>query len=125
LGLSPRLITAVEGGQFDNVGVEVLARICQLLSFSPKDLFREGELSKPVPFEDGNLRTPGTVARKAGWSASDYLDLLEDYRKQFAADGESPGISKDQWLARHTALQRRRLRSEPIDTNEEEQPGLF
>lgn len=122
LGFSLRLLDAIEEGKIENIGIVMLAKISQLFAIPLGELiarekFGGKKASSGVATGDPNLRRLESVAREAGWSAGHYFDMVADYRKQVAADGETPNISAEHWMARHAALEKRRLK--------EQQPGLF
>jgi len=120
VGVSARVIRAIEEGDYENVGAVMLDNICRVLEITIGELVsdRTTEARSRRP-EDRNLRQLEQVAKRLGWSASDYFDLRDDYTKQLAASGESAFISDEQWSARRSALEQRRLREVRTEPSQE------
>jgi transcriptional regulator with XRE-family HTH domain len=112
-GLPPRLVEAVEAGEFENVPFALVLRWCRALGSTVTELLA-GDLSV-VPPEDAhqasNLRLLEDVADKAQWLASDYFALRTDYIREFAARGRSRQLEAGEWVERHRALEKRRLQT--------------
>jgi serine/threonine protein kinase/transcriptional regulator with XRE-family HTH domain len=126
VGLSPQLVAMVESGEFENLGIEVLNRICGALE-TPLGEALAGVIVRPSKRErDPNLLRLEALARKLNWPASEFFELRDDYRRQLAARGEDETITDEQWLLRRNALERRTLRTtEEKASGIDEQPQLF
>lgn len=109
LGISSRIIIAIENGSYENIGLDLLTRICGLLGYSVRNLFEPSVKPAGNVKADGNIRRLERVAMTLHWSASDYIMLRDDYLRQLAASGEPPTITEDQWRSRHGALEQRRF----------------
>ncbi len=112
IGTSPRLLSSLEERPLDehNIGLHVLGRLLAVYNSSIADLFGPAKLQlKPTKTVDYNLRTLEEVARSTGWPAADYFELRDDYEKQIAASGDTERVDADNWLQRHSALEKRRL----------------
>jgi len=117
--LPARLIEGIESGRLENIGVQLLERICGALGVSLAELIGVTTPQRRESRQDANLRKLEELARRLGWPTAEYLDLRNDYRKQLAAKGETEVLSEEQWLVRRTALERQRLQ------REDDQPRLF
>jgi transcriptional regulator with XRE-family HTH domain len=126
VGVSSRLIAAVESGRYENVGLSLLGHVCRVLGVTVRDLLEPGAEPVPTSRPNGNVQGLESLARRLGWSAQDYLDLRDDFAKQLAASGEPPQITDDQWIARRAALEQRRLKGTASGTGDKaEQPRLL
>lgn len=128
LGLPARLIEAIEAGRLENIGVQLLHRVCVVLGVSVVELIGEGLPQQRQGRQDENLRRLEDLARRFSWPTDEYLDLRADYRKQLAAKGETETLSDDQWFARRTALEQRRLQADEASKDAatgDEQPRLL
>ncbi|HEV2969197.1 MAG TPA: protein kinase [Pirellulales bacterium] len=112
LGVSPRLLEAIEKGYYQSASIDLIERIAVALGASLNDLFGDEmpKASRNMTTPDANLKRLENTAKKAGWNADSFIDLRDDYLRQLAASGEGTNISEDQWVARHRALEARHLR---------------
>jgi transcriptional regulator with XRE-family HTH domain len=112
LGISARLLEAIEKGYYQSASIDLIERISVGLGAPLSEVFA-GEIphsSRSAPAPDANLRRLEITAKKAGWNADSFIELRDDYVRQLAASGEGSNVSEAQWVARHTALEARRLR---------------
>jgi transcriptional regulator with XRE-family HTH domain len=126
LGMSPHLLGLVEAGDFENLGIQLLERICNALEVSLPEVLAGGELPVAQRERDPNLLRLEDIARRLNWPVREFFALRDDYARQLAAKGESESISEDQWLKRRDALERRTLDATKIRAGSlEDQPRLL
>jgi len=125
IGVSGRLLEAIEQGEYQNVSLQLLDRLASALGSSLRDLVSPAtEMIKSVaPAADANLKRLEDTARRLGWSATDYLDLRDDHLAQLAASGQTATLSQEQWMHRHGILEKRRLQETSDSTRR--QSNLF
>lgn len=109
LGISPRVLKALENGNYENIGVRLLTNICRGLIISMRTLFEDDAVSPKAESPDRNLKRLEILARNHGWSAEDFIGVRDDYLKQLAASGENDIISNEKWIERRSALEQRKL----------------
>jgi transcriptional regulator with XRE-family HTH domain len=117
LGLSPRLLQGIESGDYQNISFHILDLVAKSLGATLTELIQP-EPSRSAPSNapmDANLRRLETTAKKLGWPAVTYFELRDDYQRQLAASGEASAITEEQWMARHSMLERRRLTEKTDD----------
>jgi len=107
-GISESLLEAIEDGQYENVGLVVLDKLCSLYGISVRDLVGS-EVAAPRSARDVNLRRLESVAAKVGWSAADFIALRDSYESEVAASGGSVTVSEEEWMARHQAVERQKM----------------
>jgi len=111
IGVSPRLVEALERGDCELISLTLLDRIAAALGVPLQSLIDPAELAPreqrmQIRWSEDALRQ---VARRLGWPAADYLDLIEEYRG-IAASGKAENLKSGDWEARHAALLMRRSR---------------
>lgn len=116
LGISVRVVKAIESGTYENVGHKLLERLAAALGVAPGSLLVSGQAPTNSSSVDANIRRLERIAQRAGWSASDYLKVRADYEHERAARGSQEAISDEEWLRRRQALERRALTSAPGET---------
>jgi serine/threonine protein kinase len=106
-----RVAAALEAGGHENVGLQMLGRVAAALEMDPCDLISRVRANTARPAADGevSLRELETLARDVGMSASDYLRLRDEHRREIAASGSAAVVGKQEWGARFQAIERRRL----------------
>lgn len=109
LGLSPRIIEALEQGEHENIGMQLLSFICSALGRSVSELFVGGTSADRGPEEDSNLLTLEQLAREIPFTARDFLELRDQYKHELAAAGEPFQIDRAGWWVRYEQLERRRF----------------
>jgi transcriptional regulator with XRE-family HTH domain len=113
LGIAPRLIRSIEMGHNENVGMHVLESLCAALGCTFGDLTGEPSLQADPDSSRLSITRLERLARKGGWSATDLIDLREDYLHEIAARGSSESLADADGIRRRTALENRRLGDEP------------
>ena len=121
LGISGRLVSAIESGAHENAGIQTIERICAALGVSASTLF-EASAATSGPTTDSNIHRLEHLAVQGRWLAEDFISLRDDYMHEKAARGSSELRPDDEWLNRYQALQRRRLGPSRGPT---EPPSLF
>jgi transcriptional regulator with XRE-family HTH domain len=111
IGVSGRMIAAIERGDFENVGVQLLATICSALGTALHQLVGSDAIVPVHSAHDANLRRLEELARSAqvNISARDFLELRDEYLSEPAASGVDHQVTFEDWTARFEALVRRHL----------------
>ena len=125
LGISTKIILAIERGDYDNVGVHLLARLCRALNLSLHALFDPSTPADSRRRTDPNLVRLERLARRLSWNSTDYLDLRDDYLRQVAASGESSEFTDEQWRTRRTAQEQRRLKDIQDSSQQDSSQGTL
>jgi serine/threonine protein kinase/transcriptional regulator with XRE-family HTH domain len=113
LGIAPRLLRSIEMGHNENVGIHVLESLCAALQCQLSDLTSSPALPADPDSVDLSIRRLERLAKKAGWSAADLIELREDYVHETAARGSHEVLADAEWIARRAALEKRRIGAEP------------
>jgi serine/threonine protein kinase/transcriptional regulator with XRE-family HTH domain len=123
IGMSSDIIAHLESGDLDNPGIRLLSYIARGLDCALADVISYGVVEPIGGTSNPSLQALERTARDAGWSASDYLDLRDDFLRQVAASGEPMSLGDEEWLSRHTTLEKRRLRGQRArtETGDEQQ----
>lgn len=110
LGISRRLLEAIESGKLQNLGLRLLDRIATTLQVPPVDLLGD-ETTPPAPrIDDASVRNLSRVAADAGWPHADYVQLLNEYQAETAAmEGGGRILREDHWMERHRVLEKLRV----------------
>lgn len=119
LGLPATLIRTIEMGHNENAGVQVVEAICRALKCQMEDLIGTIVSTTDPQFSELSIRRLERLAQKAGWSATDLLELRDQYQHELAARGSSNVLTDADWLARKGILERRRLGAEPTLFNQD------
>jgi serine/threonine protein kinase/transcriptional regulator with XRE-family HTH domain len=112
IGTSARLLKAIEERplNYHNISLHIIGRLVVAYGYSTSDLFAATAPAEHIPrTRDHNIRTLERVASDMGWSATDYLQLRDDYERTLAAAGDTERIDANKWLQRHNALEKRKL----------------
>lgn len=117
-GISESLLSAIEreAVAYHNVGLHAVGRLLNVYGITWADLLGSHSSSTMSPATgvevqriDGNLRRLEETARKYGWTASDLLELRDEYQKERAASGARPTVSPQDWAARRQAIEQRKM----------------
>ncbi len=110
IGVAARTLSSLESGELDNPSLYLLAHITRGLDVSLTDLLGTSTVAPIGASADGNVQSLERFAKQQGLTASDFLELREDYLKQLAAKGDSLHLRPEDWLQRHIALEQRHFR---------------
>lgn len=115
--LSSRLMGAIEGGEYENVGLRLLGRVADALDLEIRDVV--GRVSRDAPRsirqDDPSFRNLETLARRVGMSAAAYFALRDEHRREVAASGSAAIIPVREWASRFEAFERHRLAEAGMD----------
>lgn len=116
LHLAPHLIEGLEHGQLENIGVGLLAYIARGLNTEVKELVGGNQsVSSLPPTHEASIRRLESVARRANFSAQEFLDLRDEFMREAAASGRALEVSESDWVDRHRAYDQRRIREAGVD----------
>ncbi len=117
VGIAPELLEAFENGEYQNISLHLLSRLCGKIGISLQTLASKdtncAEVAVRPLVTDANLVRLELVAKKHSLSAATFFELKEDYTSQFAARGEADSIGEKQWLERLHKLNERRVARGP------------
>lgn len=110
--VSTLTIEALENGRYENIGLVLLRRICDVLGVSLAEVVDSGVVTQ-LPDDVSGLRASllnlESYARRTHLSAQDYFELRDDLRREIAASKGQFVVDEAGWSARRTALDTRNL----------------
>lgn len=111
MGISTPLVEALERGEYENIGVQLLSLLSRELGSPLASLLESSAPAARIrPAGDANLERLEQFSREMQLSAREYLEMRDDYLRQIAASGEPLRLMKTDWMNRRRALEERRFR---------------
>jgi transcriptional regulator with XRE-family HTH domain len=120
VGVPAALVEAIERGEHENIGLQLLDILAAELGIPVLSLLDESAPRvAPTRSSDRNLERLDEFAREMGMSADEYCELRDDYEHQIAASGESNRLMKKDWMERRQKLQQRKFQEKMASSAEQ------
>jgi serine/threonine-protein kinase len=115
-GISSRFVSAIENGEYRNVGFDVLVGYCRALDTSIGELLggianiAPADAAAPDNSHQRNLQLVEDLSARLNWSVLDMRTLKQEYLEEFAARKRPRNLEESDVLAMHEALEKRKLK---------------